>query len=293
MAYYLLDENKNKIEVTSIDQFFTTIATQFHSDLNNTNHHIEFVTQAQYNQLENDEQLVANTYYFITDDTTAEDLEQHITDNDDLVEEAMEEFEASLTNQLKYKEIYQGSNYSSKTNLFNAVENWYSQGTYQGKNTSLFEYAGSLTERVEGGTDIVYSYRIRKFHDGYFALGSRSDQPMAWAELAFQGVSSWEFEKLITESELTEAITAKTIAPTGTITKTGLYAVNFEHNGYSYSATISVTDLNDVIYGQLVSVDFSTPYKVMVMYMGHRIYWLLNEDGTERTPTSIKLICEY
>ena len=46
--------------------------------MNGTTHHIEFVTQAQYNQLEQEQQLVAGTYYFITDDETAEEFAEAI-----------------------------------------------------------------------------------------------------------------------------------------------------------------------------------------------------------------------
>lgn len=77
--YYLLDENKNLVEVVNIeDNLFRTRLEKIHSEVNDTDHNIEFVTQAQYNQLVASGQLVGNTYYFITDDTTAEDLEDAI-----------------------------------------------------------------------------------------------------------------------------------------------------------------------------------------------------------------------
>ena len=94
--FYVLDENKNLIEgydkqgvlsvleqaiengdLENIDED-SAFVSKIKSLLNGTTHHIEFVTQAQYNALEADEQLVPNTYYFITDDTTVEDLEEEI-----------------------------------------------------------------------------------------------------------------------------------------------------------------------------------------------------------------------
>lgn len=96
--YYLLDENKNLIEGYTKEQFLgileqaiedgdlsgidedSAVASKLRSTINGTTHHIEFVTQAQYNQLLADEDLVPNTYYFITDDDTAEDLENAIND---------------------------------------------------------------------------------------------------------------------------------------------------------------------------------------------------------------------
>lgn len=104
--YYLLDENKNLVEGFDKEGFLalleqaidqgslenidedSAVASKIRSVLNGTTHHIEFVTQAQFNQLEAEGKLVANTYYFITDDTTAEDLEGAIeTLQEDLEEE--------------------------------------------------------------------------------------------------------------------------------------------------------------------------------------------------------------
>lgn len=77
--YYLLDENNNLIEVENVEgNFYKTTLEKLHSELNGTDHRIEFVSQAQYNQLAAQGRLVANTYYFITDDETAEGLEESI-----------------------------------------------------------------------------------------------------------------------------------------------------------------------------------------------------------------------
>ena len=101
--YYLLDENKNLVEGFDREGFLAVLeqaiedgslanidpnsafATKIKSLFNGTTHNIEFVTQAQYNQIVADGGLVPNAYYFITDDTTAEDLEAHITANDGAV----------------------------------------------------------------------------------------------------------------------------------------------------------------------------------------------------------------
>lgn len=98
MKYYLLDEHKNLVEGFDKEGFLalleqaiengslenidedSAVASKIRSVLNGTTHHIEFVTQAQYNQLVADEELVANTWYFIIDDTTIEDLEQILSE---------------------------------------------------------------------------------------------------------------------------------------------------------------------------------------------------------------------
>ena len=94
--YYLLDENKNLVEGFDKEGFLallqqaidqgslenidpeSAVASKLRSLVNGSTHHIEFVTEAQYNQLEHDGQLIPNTYYFITDDTTLEGMEEAI-----------------------------------------------------------------------------------------------------------------------------------------------------------------------------------------------------------------------
>lgn len=94
--YYLLDENKNLIEGFDKEGFLglleqaieqgtlenidedSAVASKLRSALNGSTHHIEFLTQAEFNQLVAQGELQGLTYYFITDDTTAEGLEASI-----------------------------------------------------------------------------------------------------------------------------------------------------------------------------------------------------------------------
>lgn len=105
MKYYLLDENKNLVEGFDKEGFLalleqaiengslegidenSAVASKIKSVLNGTTHHIEFVTQAQYNQLVSSHQLVTNTYYFITDDSSFDDLETLVNDTKERVDE--------------------------------------------------------------------------------------------------------------------------------------------------------------------------------------------------------------
>lgn len=96
MAFYVLDENKNLVASFDREGFLailqqaieqgtlenidpdSAVASKLRSNLNGTAHYIEFVTAAQYSELEAQGELVEGTYYFITDDTTEEDLENAI-----------------------------------------------------------------------------------------------------------------------------------------------------------------------------------------------------------------------
>lgn len=94
--FFVLDENKNLVEAFDKEGFLallqqvidagslegidpeSAVASKLRSIVNGTAHNLEFVTQAQYNQLFNDGDLVENTYYFITDDETIEDYDEAI-----------------------------------------------------------------------------------------------------------------------------------------------------------------------------------------------------------------------
>ena len=117
MAFYVLDENKNLVLSFDAEGFLailqqaiadqslanidpdSAVASKLRSIINGTTHHIEFITAAQYSDLENRGLLVAGTYYFITDDTTEEDLEQYING-------LAEDIEA-VENAVSYKEKLQ------------------------------------------------------------------------------------------------------------------------------------------------------------------------------------------
>lgn len=97
MAYYVLDENKNLVQSFDREGFLaileqaieqgtlenidedSAVASKLRSNINGTAHYIEFVTAAQYSELEAQGALVLGTYYFIIDDTTEEDLETAIS----------------------------------------------------------------------------------------------------------------------------------------------------------------------------------------------------------------------
>lgn len=85
MAKYVLDENNNKIEVT--DEVGNTTVNEVKCCVSNTPFRFAFVTQAKYNELEAAGLVQANTIYEITDDTTADDLDEQLKENKRKLEE--------------------------------------------------------------------------------------------------------------------------------------------------------------------------------------------------------------
>lgn len=96
MAFYVLDDNKNLVEAYDKEDVLALLEqaiedgslehitensgfiTKIKSAVDGQTHEISFVTQAKYNELKDAGSLVEGAYYFITDDTTAEDLETHM-----------------------------------------------------------------------------------------------------------------------------------------------------------------------------------------------------------------------
>lgn len=90
---WLFDDNKNKVEGLSKEEIYAVLAqaiedgdlehidtssafvSKLKSVLTGETHSIEFVTEAQYNTMKQAGTLDSNTYYYITDDSTLEDIE--------------------------------------------------------------------------------------------------------------------------------------------------------------------------------------------------------------------------
>lgn len=103
MSYFVLDENNNRVEAYSKEEVLSVLAqaiadgslssitadagfiSKLKSYVDGGTFKIAFITQAKYNELVASNQLVSNCFYYITDDTTCEDIEASIeTINDTL-----------------------------------------------------------------------------------------------------------------------------------------------------------------------------------------------------------------
>ena len=96
MAHYIHDEKNNRIECMSKEEIYALLAaaiqsgelpsvdedtafvTMFKSIVDGKTYKMAFCTQAQYNELKDNNELVADAYYIITDDTSYNDLIQYI-----------------------------------------------------------------------------------------------------------------------------------------------------------------------------------------------------------------------
>ena len=155
--YYLLDENKNLVEGYDKEGFLALLeqaiedgdlenidadsafVSKFKSLLNGTTHHLEFVTQAQYNQLVEDEEVQPNTYYFITDDQSVEDLEEQI--------EEYEQHVSNLENGLQDGSIV-AKNAENATNATNAENATNATNAENATNATKTSFSNATTRMI-------------------------------------------------------------------------------------------------------------------------------------------------
>ena len=96
MKYFVLDENKNVHEAYTKEDVLALLeqaiedgdlshieedsafVTKIKSLISGGTYHIDFCTQAKYNELKAQGQLIANCYYFITDDNSLSNLEETV-----------------------------------------------------------------------------------------------------------------------------------------------------------------------------------------------------------------------
>lgn len=96
MAFYVLDENNNKVEAFDKEGVLSLLEQAIQEGtlqniladsgfiskikccVSGITNKIAFVSQTTYNQLKADELLIPNAWYFITDDTTAEDINEQL-----------------------------------------------------------------------------------------------------------------------------------------------------------------------------------------------------------------------
>lgn len=116
--FYVIDDNKNKIEALSKEDVYAILeqaiedgdlehveadsafVSKLKSIVNGSVHHVEFVTQAQFNELQQSGELISGCYYFITDDDTADDLEdavEELSGDIDALEDRTDNAETAIT----------------------------------------------------------------------------------------------------------------------------------------------------------------------------------------------------
>ena len=120
MAYYVLDENNNKVEAFDKEGVLALLekaiadgsladivensafVTKLKCCVGGVTYNIAFVTQAKYNELQAAGELKQNTYYFITDDSSPEALDSVIEELQSEVAEIKENTNKEITKIKKY-----------------------------------------------------------------------------------------------------------------------------------------------------------------------------------------------
>lgn len=144
MTFYVLDENNNKVEAFDKEGVLAVLAqaiadgslenivadAAFVSKLkccvNGITNNVAFVTQNKYNQLDAAGQLVENTYYFITDDSTCDEIDNVLQGLNDRINGIIE-----TVNKLPYETLVasnitiQGGTEIATVIVDNLKQGWY------------------------------------------------------------------------------------------------------------------------------------------------------------------------
>lgn len=119
MKHIIDDADKNKYEAFTKEEVLEVIqeaissgelpdeinglVLRFKNPVDNQSYKIAFCTQAKYNELESGGQLEANCIYYITDDTTLDDLEDYIDNQDEILNNKIDNEVATLNNKINGK----------------------------------------------------------------------------------------------------------------------------------------------------------------------------------------------
>lgn len=122
MKFYVLDEDNNKVEAFDKEGVLAVLSqaiaegtldnivadasfiSKIKCCVSGITNNVAFVTQNKYNQLDAAGQLAENTYYFITDDTTCDEIDkvlQELTDNINSLNTSIKGIEDKLEKNIK------------------------------------------------------------------------------------------------------------------------------------------------------------------------------------------------
>ena len=118
MAFYVVDENNNRVEGASYEEIVALLnkaindgtlenivkdsafVSKLKCCVSGQTNSIAFVTQAKYNELAANDEIIPNCYYYVIDDTTCEDIDKALVDLNKTVstlEQKVKKIEGGLT----------------------------------------------------------------------------------------------------------------------------------------------------------------------------------------------------
>lgn len=299
---FVLDENHNRHEaldkegveallaqaiqegqLPSVDED-TAFVTMLKDPITGVSHKIVMCTQAQYNAMEQAEELIANAYYFITDDTTAEDLEAHLVQNDTRVSSLEDRADG-----LEARERHFVGNVTPAQGLEGLLELCYSYWANGGDSRECYgSIVGNYFYFKEGANESHCSFTGARFGKATRDIGG-----------------TWTIDYLATEEELDD-IKAKTIDPTATITEAGLYAVTYATDG-NRTFMLSIPDTSESYVSERHIYNTSVSSSYVVFYYYEATYNPSSSGATsgtikihkhdtgdsQITPSAIRLVAKY
>lgn len=261
-------------KLPSVDED-TAFVTMLKDPITGVSHKIVMCTQAKYNEMERDEALIANAYYFITDDTTADELEAHLVRNDERVsalEEEVREFLAE-TSEVVFHDLGEVADFQSG---MDAVSAFYSSLESKRQSTlATFHLSTSDSEH----SFIVFSFA--NYGGTEYAKVLSPTGEISFYEKAdylWNSKVSLDFDvktlkanvsDLRTRTSALEADTPSVLWESGddvttypTIASAGVYLCEISGTGGKMTSLVSVSDLGTSSYG----TDAKTAYDAQNSY---------------------------
>lgn len=298
---YVIDENNNKKEAFDKEETLAalekaiedgslagiTADSAFVSKLkccvSGVTNQVAFVTQAKYNEMEAAGLLTPNTLYFITDDTTADDLENRYAEAKQGIDDAERHIEYVDQMKADRDEVY----------IVRDI------GTFP----DMESFLADVDERAEGS---IYVGKDEAGQTNWVDLSIKrrlvatgvTTSKYAHTGLLFEYYhgpldKNWTAVYAVADGKARDTAKATKVEGSGTnywkISQAGLYAVSVKHSAIVYTVAISVFDLATHCNSSSAHTGDSTHQQIYVGY-DNSMKWLTAYNGEI---VDVRLISAY
>lgn len=301
---YGFDEKKNKKEMLTKEQVYALIAdaieqgtlpsvdnleafvTALKDPYTGLVHRVAFMTQAKYNELKAQGALLAGTYHFITDDDTAQDLENHMDGIDDDVESAQNDSNYLLgiitTDSVTFQSVYPSEDVEEDFDMEHFVRWAYPRASQamQDKNVRQ-RLDGACVTMYDSDTNVAIfkgwfiwpdSMLVAVDYRGLSPFGSGLEWHLLSNIAVANDSATFDDDKMATY----EQVNGKSDKPAnkGTASSDGSYASGINESGL-YALRVKTSENSNMVLTLMISIVQSSDCTSTISYLtnaGDRIY---------------------
>ncbi len=301
---FVLDENNNRHEaldkegveallaeaiqsgqLPSVDDD-TAFVTKLKDPHTGLTHRVAFLTQAKYNELKANQQLIAGAYYFITDDTTADDLEDHMDQIDENVDHAMDAVNEVIdiidTDAVTFESVYPTEDVEEDFDMEHFIRWAYPRAMQKMQGKTRREMSKGLTFTMYDAQSQVAQYK------GYFIYPNAFLVAVSHLGLSQYGSGLvWELvDSIVINDNVAnfddmrmadiDMVAEKSDKPTnvGTASADGSYISNITTGGL-YALRVKMSEESNMVFTLMISVVSAVDGMSTISYLtnnGDRLY---------------------